>query len=387
MRRLYRNYFYTRFLRAAFVAISMIFLAAFLWVGIAAASNNQSDSSNAGEYIVTVYDSGSKQLVLSKGGTVKQILERSDIDIAKDDKVEPSLDSVVNSSDFTVNIYRAHPVLIVDGMQRVSVMTSHSTPTNIAKDAGIELRDEDIVSFKKPTDILEAAGGMSMQIQRATPIKLTLYGKKVTAYTQAKTVAQFLKAKDITLGAKDDISVKLADPIKANMKIEIWRNGIQTVTRNEAIKYPVRQIEDMNQPVGYKKVQTTGVNGKKTVTYEVLIKNGKEIKRKAIQTVVLKQPTEQVEIVGAKPSFSGDFAAALAKLRACESGGNYANKNNPLYRGAYQFGYTTWGNKYGIYDPADASPAQQDAAARELYERRGWQPWPHCGASLPDTYR
>jgi len=103
--------------------------------------------------------------------------------------------------------------------------------------------------------------------------------------------------------------------------------------------------------------------------------------------VVTEQPSKQVETVGSKPSFSGDFAAALAKLRACESGGNYANKNNASYRGAYQYSYSTWANKYGIYDPADASPAQQDQAARETYVRRGWQPWPHCGANLPDTYR
>lgn len=386
MRSIYRNYLYRRYLSAALVALGLIFSVALFWVSIAAASSDQPDSPAAGEYIVTVYDSGTKQRVLTKGSTVKQILKSSNIDIAKDDKVEPSLDTEINSSDFTVNVYRAHPVLIIDGMQRISVMTSHSTPSNIAKDAGIELRDEDIVSFKKPTDILEAAGGLSMQIKRALPIKLNLYGKKVTAYTQAKTVAEFLKAKDINLGKKDDLSVALTDPIKKNMKIEIWRNGIQTVTRDETIKFPTRQIEDMNQPVGYKKVRTPGVNGKKTVTYEVLIKNGKEVKRKAIQTVVLKQPSEQVEVVGAKPSFSGDFAAALAKLRSCEGGYSSWNPAGPYY-GAYQFDRGTWGT---VADPAkygNATPAEQDKAAHNLYQRRGWQPWPVCGASLPDIYR
>ena len=117
------------------------------------------------------------------------------------------------------------------------------------------------------------------------------------------------------------------------------------------------------------------------------MRNGQEVDRKEIQSVEIEKPSEQVEIVGAKPNFNGDFAAALAKLRACEAGGDYANKRNPSYRGAYQFGYTTWGYYGGYYDPADAPPEVQDQAARDLYVRRGWQPWPHCGSGLPDTFR
>lgn len=388
MKSIYRNYFYVRYIRASLVALAMVIFATLFWVGIAAATSEQQQTAHQpGEHIVTVYDSGNKQVVLTKTDTVREVLEKSDVDIAEHDKVEPALDTEINSSDFTVNVYRAHPVLIVDGMRRVSVMTSHSSPKDIAKDADIELQDEDIVTFKKPTDILETAGGISMQIERATPIKLSLYGNKVTVYTQAKTVNELLEEKDIELADKDTVSEKMSAPIVEDMHIEIWRNGVQTATRDEPIKFSTRQIQDMNQPVGYKKIKTPGKNGKKSVTYEILVKNGKEVERKEIQTVVLEEPSEQVEIVGAKPSFSGDFAEALAKLRMCESTNNYANKNNSLYRGAYQFGYTTWGNKYGIYDPADASPAQQDQAARELYERRGWQPWPECGASLPDIYR
>ena len=75
----------------------------------------------------------------------------------------------------------------------------------------------------------------------------------------------------------------------------------------------------LDQPTSYKKVQTAGVKGKKTVTYEITMQNGKGAV-KVIQSVTTVEPQEQVEVVGAKPSFSGDFAAALAKLRACESG-------------------------------------------------------------------
>lgn len=69
-------------------------------------------------------------------------------------------------------------------------------------------------------------------------------------------------------------------------------------------------------------------------------------------------------------------------LRQCESGGDYANKNNPTYRGGYQFSYATWASVGGSGDPADASPDEQDARAQALYARSGAGQWPTCGRLL-----
>ncbi len=311
----------------------------------------------------------------------------ADITVAPEDLVEPALDDPLVATDYTVNIYRARPVIVVDGMVRQKIMTAAQTAKGISEAAGVELHDEDMTKLSMNGDVVTDGASVRLTIDRATEFSLNLYGKMTKAYTQAKTVGEMLEKKKITLGKDDTLSVPRGAAITTGMAVSIFRNGVQVATVEEPIKFAVRQIQDADQPAGYKKIETPGTNGRKNVTYEITMQNGKEVNRKVIQSVTLEEPKEQVEVVGAKPSFSGDFAAALAKLRACESGGNYANKKNPLYRGAYQFGYGTWANKYGIYDPADASPAQQDQAARELYVRRGWQPWPHCGANLPDTYR
>ena len=72
----------------------------------------------------------------------------------------------------------------------------------------------------------------------------------------------------------------------------------------------------------------------------------------------------------------------FARLRVCESGGDYrANAGDGFY-GAYQFDLGTW---QGLGYPgraSDASPATQDAAARQLQADRGWQPWPACSRLL-----
>ena len=80
----------------------------------------------------------------------------------------------------------------------------------------------------------------------------------------------------------------------------------------------------------------------------------------------------------ANAASSDDFA----RLRQCESGGNYAiNTGNGFY-GAYQFDRRTW---QGLGYPGTANqadPATQDEAASRLQAARGWQPWPSCSRQL-----
>jgi len=84
---------------------------------------------------------------------------------------------------------------------------------------------------------------------------------------------------------------------------------------------------------------------------------------------------------------TGQYGIAPAdkweRLRFCESTHNYqAISPSGLYRGAYQFDVPTWYTVGGTGDPAQAPPEEQDARARELYARRGPQPWPVCGRHL-----
>lgn len=371
---------------AGVVAAALVLFLLMIGVSVNASTKRQ-PKLEPGQRIVTIFDQGERRTVITEANTVGDTLERADISLSTGDIVEPAADTEFTATDYTVNIYRAKPVTVVDGMKREQVISPYTTPKDIAKHAKITLHDEDVAELTRPDDILSDGPGTQLIITRATPVNLVLYGEKKAIRTQAKTVEELLREKRVVMGADDTLSVDKTAAITSGMTIEVWRNGIQTVTEEQPIPFSVRKIQDADREVGYREVKTPGKNGKKSVTYEVTMRNGQEVDRKEIQSVEIEKPSEQVEIVGAKPNFNGDFAAALAKLRACEAGGDYANKRNPSYRGAYQFGYTTWGNYGGYYDPADAPPEVQDQAARDLYVRRGWQPWPHCGSGLPDTFR
>lgn len=344
-----------------------------------------------GKHLVTIHDADVTEGIMTTDSTLRQVFKDAGIPITDRDLVEPGLDTQLIAADYQVNVYRARPITIVDGNVHKRVMSPYRTGDQIATHAGMTLHEEDTTTMTPNRDIIASGAGLTLTIDRATPFTLYLYGKKVAAYTQATTVGDMLDEKGVKLGPKDDTSKPLDTKVIAGMTVKVWRNGVQTVTNKETIHFHVKKIQDNDKPVGYKKIQTPGKNGQKMVTYQVTMHNGETVKKKQIQSVVTKHATEQIEVIGTKPSFSGDFAAALAKLRSCEGGYTSVNNraSNPAnwYYGAYQFDDGTWGGYKGYAHASDAPPGIQDEAAHQLYLRRGWSPWPVCGAPLPDTYR
>lgn len=344
----------------------------------------------AGERLVTIYDRGTERTIVTKARTVREALKLAKLSIdERQDVVEPGLDSEMVAERYNVNIFRARPVTIVDGGKRLRVTTAQQTPILIAKAAGLEIFNEDKTTLAKADNVAVDGADMVMRVERALAVNFILYGKMSTIRTHAKTVGELLKDKHITLKKDDTLSVDLSAKIMPGMKIELWRNGKQTVTVEEEVKFETEKIKDANRETSYREVKQAGENGKKNVTYEIEMKNGTEVSRKEIASVVTKEPKKQVEIVGTKSSntFSGSFSEALARLRSCE--GNYKSNTGNGYYGAYQFDKRTWG-KYGGYEVAsEAPPSVQDEKAWETYKARGWQPWPTCKIKmgLQDIYR
>lgn len=341
------------------------------------------------ERVVTIFHDGIQQTVVTDAQTIEEALKRANVSLEDKDSVEPARNTPLTAPSYDVNVYRAKPVTVIDGSSRYQIMSAHTSARQIAADAGITLYAEDNFSFTRIDDFIAEGGvGLKMNIARATPVNFVLYGKATQIRTQTNTVGELLKEKQVVLASEDGTSLPLDTPIKENMIIEVWRNGAQTVTEEQPVAFPVELIRDADKPAGFRQIQTPGTNGKKMVTYQVELKNGQTLSRKEIQSVVTEQPKKQVEVIGTKVA-GGSISEALAKLRMCEAGGNYANSRNATYRGAYQFSYSTWANFGGYYDPAAAPPEIQDQAAINLYNRRGWQPWPACSQKLglQDIYR
>ena len=376
--------------KITFVSGAILMLVGGLFFANQALAGADKPATKAGEKLVTIYDRGAEKTIVTKARTIREALKLAKFSIdERQDVVEPSLDSEMVAEKYNINIFRARPITIVDGNKRLKITTAEQTPALIAKAAGIEVFEEDKTTLSNSDNMAVDGANMVMKIDRASMVNFVLYGKESVIRTHAKTVGELLKEKNIDPKKDDTLSVDRSVKIISGMKIELWRNGKQTITAEEDVKFEVEKVQDANRDSGYREVKQAGENGKKNVTYEIEMKNGVEVSRKEIASVVTKEPKKQIEIVGTKSStsFSGSFSEALARLRSCE--GSYTSNTGNGYYGAYQFDKRTWGN-YGGYELAsDAPAAVQDEKAWQTYKARGWQPWPTCKVKmgLQDIYR
>ncbi len=289
----YRDSFWRRVILSSFVFIG---LAVLLFVS----GNSVKAQEEASGRLVTIYDRGNQQVLLTEAATIADALTEAGVELDRRDVVEPRLDEKLVANEYKVNIYRARPVTIIDGAIRQKVMTPYQTAVRIAEDAEIKLYPEDDATVAQSTDLLTNGAGLELVVDRATAFDLTLFGKRATARTQATTVGEMLDEKDVQLGENDRVVPSLETTITPDIKVQVWREGKQTVSVEEEVDFPVETIKDADRPLGYREVRTPGVKGLRNVTYEITVKDGVESDRVEIASLETKAPVKQVEVIGAK---------------------------------------------------------------------------------------
>ena len=297
MRVLQPIYFYKKQITiAGFSAlVFLLLLNIFAVVG-----KNSAKATGQGNKILTVFESGQKTSFKTNAKTVREALKAQKINFSKEDSVEPGLDEELTGAEYSINIYRAKPVVIEDGELKTKILTAAQTPRQIAEKAGLNVHNEDKLAFEESGNILEDGSINTLKITRAKEISVDLFGKTESFRTQAKTVEDFLKEKKIVLGKDDGISVDLKTQISNGLNFRIWRNGKQTLTIEESTDFQTETIQDTNKDSGYKEIKEAGEKGTKSVTYEVEMQNGKEISHKKINETEIKAAKKQVVIVGTK---------------------------------------------------------------------------------------
>lgn len=264
--------------------------------------------------VVTIHVDGATKTIATNAETVQEVLERIGTDIGEHDKTEPALTQEVRGADFTVNVYRARPIVVVDGANNYTVMTAERSPREIAEDAGFETKPEDQFSFERSDDPFAGAPGTQMVIKRAKTITLELYGTSSLLSTNENSIGALLEERGIVLQKDDELNLPKESRITEGMTVSIASVTRAVETVEEPAAFEEEQIQDAQQPLGYRKIQTPGVNGKKLVTYEVITRNGGQPERRVVEEVITQQPTKQVVVVGAKQvvNVSGNCGEWLA---------------------------------------------------------------------------
>lgn len=260
--------------------------------------------------VVHVFVDGQETTLPTRAQTVGELLDKLGIAVNEGDVVEPGLGAQILEDDYTVNIYRARPVTVVDGDKRQTILSAQQSPRAIAKDAGIALYPEDAVEVSVPDEVLkEGVVGEKFVVDRAIPVKLVLFGQPVDIRTHAITVGELLNEKEIDT-SQVTVLPPLDTPLKPNDVVFVTSPDKNIVTVEEEIPMPVETVDDPSLPVGTTRIREEGVPGKKVVIYEV-DKNDANV-RTPLQEVIAQIPVKQVVLRGTKATLTGSKADWLA---------------------------------------------------------------------------
>jgi resuscitation-promoting factor RpfB len=298
------------------------FLLLFFFTLAVSVSLNGNTVGASDSHVVRVSINGRQETIPTRAQTVNDLLQRMNVQITEKDLVEPALDTPINADNFSVNVYKARPVTILDNGHKTTVFSAEPTPRAVAESAGVTVYPEDKVekSTAEATEPSQALReGLAVEqivIDRATPVNVNLYGNAITVRTQAKTVGEVLKDKNINLAEGDTLEPKIDTPVTTQTQIIIVRVGKQVASSEETIPSPIQTVPDSTMMIGTTAVKQHGVAGKKLVTYEVELQNGQEVSRKVLQEVVTDQPTTTIILKGTKQptiTVTGDRATLMSQ--------------------------------------------------------------------------
>ena len=181
----------------------------------------------------------------------------------------------------------------------------------MAQAAGQTVYPEDYTNFA-PGDVTKNILGEEVVIDPATPIKFSLYGTEVTIRTHAKTVADLLKEKHITLTKDDTLKPAINTPITAATVVSLVRNGTQVINVEQAIAAPIQYVNDPSLTLGATAVRQNGSPGKEEVTYKVVTKKGEVVSKTKIRVTVITQPVAQIVARGTTVFVASDKTSVMA---------------------------------------------------------------------------
>ena len=210
------------------------------------------------ENFVTFYDDGEKLIVKTDAETVGEALKRAGIEIGENDIVEPGLNEVINSDNYFINIYRAHPAVVKIGANVKYIMTASYEPKTVFLQAGFTVYDGDEIKLVPNTNFLEAG--------------------VATVY-------------------------------------ELIRNGGRNVTVETEIPYGEQTVKDYNLAPGQQEVRQLGEVGTLSSVYEVWYVDGVETKRELVSETVVREPVDRIVAVGASAIEMNPLTAGKGRNR------------------------------------------------------------------------
>jgi uncharacterized protein YabE (DUF348 family) len=357
---------------------------------------------------VTMSVDGSPSTVTTTAGTVGELLQDQGIEVSSRDIVAPDVSAKVTDGTRVAVQFARQVTFTVDG-QKKTVWTTATSLDQALGALGVNTAGADLSTSRSASIGRE---GLSVDVDTMKTVTIKAAGKKRSVKTTGTTVADALAAARIKVDEDDKLSVDRDEPLENGAAFTWTKVDVSKETKKQDVAFATVRRESAKLARGTTKVDTTGREGTRTLTFRVVRENGKVTKRAQVASKVTDAPRAQVVLVGTKapaapkPAASSGSSSSGAKssgsgsgssgssapgvasgsvwdrLAQCESGGNWSINSGNGYYGGLQFSPSTWRANGGSGMPNNASREQQIAVAKKVQASQGWGAWPACTAKL-----
>jgi uncharacterized protein YabE (DUF348 family) len=324
---------------------------------------------------------GETREVSTTGDTVAEVLAAEGIEVSEHDLVAPELDEPVAEGSRIVVRFGRPVELTVDG----ETSTHWVTATDVASALGELGTPYDRAELSTTRSAAIGRDGLALEVVTPKNLVLRLAGAKpVTRTVTALTVEEALAELGVEVGKIDRTKPALDTALNDGDRVVFTDFRIaKRKVKAEPVPFETVEEPDDSMYEGLTVTEREGETGTRDVTYKVVFKNGKLLRRTVLHQKVLTKPTAEVVRVGTASVSSYGGSGVWDRLAQCESGGNWQINTGNGYYGGLQFSLSTWRAYGGTGLPSQHSRETQIAIATKLRDASGgYGAWPGCAAKL-----
>lgn len=226
----------------------------------------------------------------------------------------PAVTAAAQGRPVELSVVRARPYVVFIDTARVDIVSPAATVGSLLADLGMTVREGDLV---RPSLETPLAAGMTVHLAKARTVHITLNGQQTSLYTQAETVRDVLAVLGVSPGPEDILSPAREADVFNGMELVIGTTEVVQEQMAEQLPPPTLFEEDPSLPRGEVRI-VNGSPGERLSTFSVTYRNGEEVSRAFVSSVVTTAPVPARHVSGTRavsaarptvnlPGFTGSY--------------------------------------------------------------------------------
>lgn len=209
-------------------------------------------------------------------------------------------------------VMRKNITVFVDGEQ-IDLVTYQKTFEDALRKADIEIALNDKIDKDLSSKVVN---NDAITINHAVTIKVFVDNKELNISSSEKNIASMLNTEKIALSSNDTVYPLIENKLSKGMNVIITRVKTETIQEKKPIDFKTVIKDDKDKLKSQSSVIQTGIRGEKSITFNVTYENGKEINRKVVKEMVVKEPQHKIIAQGTQSPITISRGSSSKTLNA-----------------------------------------------------------------------